>query len=143
MSYFNTGLAPRPTHFFALTQKSKQKKSRLRPLHSKNQRSKGLNRPNSPPQIAETQTRTILNRFSHLFFGSLDEVSPKEVVQKCERFLRHYIFPTTQLYNLQKTRRGNGLVFLCSLSDGFTNSISLTHQVTASLTKLLYTKVKP
>jgi len=30
-----------PTHFFALMQKSKQKKSRLRPLRSKNYRSKG------------------------------------------------------------------------------------------------------
>ena len=35
------GFAPSPTHFFALMQKSKQKKSRLRPPRSKNCRSKG------------------------------------------------------------------------------------------------------
>jgi len=34
-------LPPNPTYFFALMQKSKQKKSRLRPLRSKNYRSKG------------------------------------------------------------------------------------------------------
>lgn len=42
--YFNAiiwGFAPNPTHFFALMQKSKQKKSSLRPLRSKNCRSKG------------------------------------------------------------------------------------------------------
>jgi hypothetical protein len=33
---YKRGFAPNPTHFFVLTQKSKQKKSRLRPLRSKN-----------------------------------------------------------------------------------------------------------
>jgi len=34
--YANWGFAPNPTYFFVLIQKSMQKKSRLRPLRSKN-----------------------------------------------------------------------------------------------------------
>ena len=65
---------------FVLTQKSKQKKSRLRPLISKNRRDKGGIRPNSLHRCAlELKQRTILNRLSHWFFGLSDDVSPQAV----------------------------------------------------------------
>ena len=66
-----------PTYSFCLDTKSKQKRSRLRPSHSKNLRSKGWNRPNSLHRFAlELKQCTIFNRFSSLFFGSSVEVGP-------------------------------------------------------------------
>jgi len=43
--YCHWGVAPSPTSFFVLTQKRRQKRSRLRPFRSKNGRSEGSNRP--------------------------------------------------------------------------------------------------
>jgi len=62
---------PNPTSFFFLIKKTKQKKSRLRPLHSKNLR--------LTTEILQTppsgrQTGVFLRRL-HLFFGLADEVA--------------------------------------------------------------------
>jgi len=43
--YCYWGFAPNPTSFFVLTQKRRQKRSRLRLFRSKNRRSEGSNRP--------------------------------------------------------------------------------------------------
>jgi hypothetical protein len=43
--YCHWGVAPNPTSFFVLTQKRREKRSRLRPFRSKNRRSEGSNRP--------------------------------------------------------------------------------------------------
>ena len=76
---------------FVLTQKSKQKRSRLRPLSSKNRRDKGGNRTNSLHRCAlEFKQRTIFNRLSHWFFGSSDEVSLQAVYRHC--FLLTMVF---------------------------------------------------
>ena len=64
-----------PTYFFALTQRSKQKKSRLRLPLSKNLRSLAQIVQTRPDGIRRDSNRTILNRQLHLFFGSSDDVA--------------------------------------------------------------------
>ena len=68
------GLAPKgftlliPLTLFALTQKSKQKKSRLRPSHSKNLRAKSWNRQNSlRRKTSKLKQRRFLTAFHPCF----------------------------------------------------------------------------
>jgi hypothetical protein len=63
------GLAPDPTDFFALMQKSQQKRSRLRLLRTKNYACR-RKKSELAPHTCGAQTTDFFYRPLHLFFGS-------------------------------------------------------------------------
>jgi hypothetical protein len=72
------GFHPKPHFLFCLDTKKEAKKVKTSPASLKKLT---LGRLKSskliPTKFVGTQTRTILNRLPHLFFGSPDEVGPK------------------------------------------------------------------